>query len=298
MRRTLLLVGVITWSLATPLRGGDATIEFFSSAFLPQSVEIGFGETVTWNWISGSHTLTSGTPTGAPGTADEPGTLFSVPLDAANPTFSYTFTTGAGLDFHFFDSQNPVQVGTIEVLGDDETFIVGVVDNVFEPVIVDIFEGDKIRWEHEPGEMLHTATSGLSSMPSDNPGDLFDAILSDASPVFEYVFDQAGVYPYFCLPHEVLGMDGEIRVQDRFTRGDGNRDRQITIADPISTLDHLFAGATTNCGDAHDSNDDGAIDVGDVIYLLTYIFSSGAAPDPPFPAEGPDRTTDSLVCYP
>ena len=127
MRRTLLLVGVITWSLATPLRGGDATIEFFSSAFLPQSVEIGFGETVTWNWISGSHTLTSGTPTGAPGTADEPGTLFSVPLDAANPTFSYTFTTGAGLDFHFFDSQNPVQVGTIEVLGDDETFIVGVV---------------------------------------------------------------------------------------------------------------------------------------------------------------------------
>ncbi len=298
MGSRLCLTAVVIAVLSTTVSAGDATIDFFSSAFLPQSVEIQLGECVTWNWVAGSHTLSSGTPTGAVGTIDEPGALFSATLDAANPTFSYPFTSGSGSDFHFFDADNPTQVGTINVLGDDLTFIVVVVDNVFEPANIDIFEGDKVRWEHDPGEMLHTATSGLSSMPADNPGDLFDAILSDSSPVFEYIFNDAGVMPYFCVPHEVLGMVGEIRVQDRFIRGDGNRDGQLTIADPISTLDHLFAGVSTNCRDAHDTNDDGALDIGDVIFLLSYIFSSGTPPLAPFPGEGPDRTVDGLSCFP
>ena len=145
-------------------------------------------------------------------------------------------------------------------------------------------------------EMLHTVTSGASSDPADNPGALFNEISSDSSPIFEYLFADAGLFPYHCIPHEGLGMLGTIVVQDRFIRGDGNRDGGITIADPISTLDHLFGGVPTLCADAHDANDDGNVDIGDVIYVLSYVFSGGPAPLAPFPDEGPDRTGDALRC--
>ena len=55
----------------------DHVINFFASAFLPTSLTIEAGDTVTWNWIDGDHNLNSGIPGGAPGTNDEPGALFS-----------------------------------------------------------------------------------------------------------------------------------------------------------------------------------------------------------------------------
>ncbi len=85
-----------------------------------------------------------------------------------------------------------------------------------------------------------------------------------------------------------------------FVRGDANNDGAVDIGDAIFTLGFLFSqGTPPTCMDAADSNDDGAVDIGDAIYTLAFLFSNGAPPPPPFPAAGLDPTTgapDVLVC--
>jgi hypothetical protein len=45
-----------------------------------------------------------------------------------------------------------------------------------------------------------------------------------------------------------------------------------------------------------DTNDTGAIDLTDAVYLLSYLFLGGPAPAEPFPACGPDPTIGELTC--
>ena len=62
-------------------------------------------------------------------------------------------------------------------------------------------------------------------------------------------------------------------------------------------LAHLFGGGERlSCADAGDTNDDGILDIADVIYLLAHLFAGGPPPQPPFPECGPDHTPDVLVC--
>jgi hypothetical protein len=84
-----------------------------------------------------------------------------------------------------------------------------------------------------------------------------------------------------------------------FLRGDVNRDGTILIDDAIGVLEWLFRGGSEPaCRDAADSNDDGRNDITDPVYILNHLFIGGPAPLPPFPAEGPDPTTDGLGCSP
>lgn len=294
LRCSLVLVCLATCG---SVRAADVQIEMFDAAFLPQIVTINAGDTVTWTWVGGQHLLTSGLPNGAPGTPDEPGLLFEAPINQTQTSFSYTFPQFQPLGFTFFDANNPTQVGFIQMNSDEQTFVVTVLDNVFEPEDVYLFQGDTVRWEHEPGRMLHTITSGASSQPQDNPGALFDAISSDAHPVFEFQFTMPGPQPYFCIPHEAMGMGGTIHVQSRFLRGDTNRDGSLNLSDAIVLLGYLFENTPTECLDAFDANDDGTNNLADAILLLGHLFSGVALPAP-FPAEGPDRTADNLYCFP
>ncbi len=81
-----------------------------------------------------------------------------------------------------------------------------------------------------------------------------------------------------------------------FVRGNVNEDGAIDIADPISILNHLFAGQTTTaaCADALDVNDDGAVDIADPIWLLSFLFVNGPPPRPPHPEAGFEFTKDRL----
>ncbi len=82
-----------------------------------------------------------------------------------------------------------------------------------------------------------------------------------------------------------------------FIRGDANGDGIVNIADPITSLDFLFASGLVNCDDALDVNDDGAVDIADPISTLTYLFIvGGASPAFPFPDCGLDPTRDGLDC--
>ncbi len=286
-----LLASLLLALFASTTRADDEVISFFDTVFLPSAINIQTGDTVTWEWVEGDHILTSGLSSDP---AENPGALFEVPINATNPSFSYTFNL-PGV-YSFFDALNENGlVGTIIVA--PFTYEVGVVNNAFVPEVIDIFVGDQVRWQWIEG--THTVTSGVNLDPMSNPGALFDAPSSNSVPVFEFTFAAEGAVPYFCRPHlDCCGMTGVVDVQRLFVRGEVNGDGSINIADPIAIVGFLFNGdAPFECEDAADANDDGSINVADAITVINYLFLSSPAvlPDP-FPAEGADRSSDPLRC--
>ncbi|MEC9477492.1 MAG: hypothetical protein VX764_10680 [Planctomycetota bacterium] len=85
--------------------------------------------------------------------------------------------------------------------------------------------------------------------------------------------------------------------EQEFIRCDNNRDGGCDIGDAIFLLTFLFLnGAPCSCLDACDCNDDGVIDLGDVIFKLSFLFIGGPPPPSPWPQCGIDPTPDNLDC--
>mgnify|MGYP000247528314 CR=1 FL=1 len=81
-----------------------------------------------------------------------------------------------------------------------------------------------------------------------------------------------------------------------FIRGEVNGDGRLTVSDARVILKHIFSGFPILCEDAADVNDDSTINIADALKLLSFLFSEGSPPPPPFPNAGPDPTEDSLTC--
>jgi hypothetical protein len=76
-----------------------------------------------------------------------------------------------------------------------------------------------------------------------------------------------------------------------FVRGMISNDTAIDLGDAVFLLTWLFdGGAEPFCLDAGDVNDSGGIDVADPVYLLTYLFAMTPPPAPPFATPGLDPT--------
>lgn len=84
--------------------------------------------------------------------------------------------------------------------------------------------------------------------------------------------------------------------QSTFIRGDSNGDGTIDVGDVIGNLSVQFDGATVACESALDVDDSGDVTIGDAIVLLSFLFSAGTPPAPPFPSCGLDPSLDSLSC--
>ena len=83
-----------------------------------------------------------------------------------------------------------------------------------------------------------------------------------------------------------------------FIRGDanGDGDTNFYVGDVVAMTEYLFAGcATVTCEDGADANDDGIINISDVITNLNNGITSSLLPAP-FPVCGPDPTPDALGC--
>lgn len=84
---------------------------------------------------------------------------------------------------------------------------------------------------------------------------------------------------------------------DPFFRGDCTGNGIIDLADPLYLLFALSgSGDPIDCQHACDSNDDGALDVADAVYELSFLFTGGPPPAGPYPDCGFDPTPDDLSC--
>ncbi len=83
----------------------------------------------------------------------------------------------------------------------------------------------------------------------------------------------------------------------QFIRGDCNGEVYHNLADAIYTLSFLFRfGSSGPCLDACDTNDDGQVDLADVVRTLHYLFLDGPPPSGPYPECSDDLTLDGLSC--
>lgn len=100
----------------------------------------------------------------------------------------------------------------------------------------------------------------------------------------------------------VLGFASTATAQSNgshFKRGDANSDSALNIGDAVFVLGFLFSGgAAPVCEDAADVNDDGGINIADAISLLGFLFSGGVQPAEPFETWEGDPTPDTLGCKP
>lgn len=91
--------------------------------------------------------------------------------------------------------------------------------------------------------------------------------------------------------------DGTISIVSRFVRGECNGSSPFDLADPIFLLTFLFIDPTAPpCFDACDANDDGSLNLADVIYQLSHLFNGGPPPLPPTSLCEEDPTDDGLDC--
>jgi hypothetical protein len=69
--------------------------------------------------------------------------------------------------------------------------------------------------------------------------------------------------------------------ESEFIRGDANKDEKVDVGDVVWILNYLFKSGPAPCPkSAGDANCDGAVDLADAIYLLNYLFKGGPAPCP------------------
>jgi plastocyanin len=86
------------------------------------------------------------------------------------------------------------------VPGCDET------NECYIPSDVTVNVGDTVTWSNDD-TAAHTVTSGN---PTDGTDGVFDSSLFMAGTTFEYTFDEAGEYNYFCMVHP--WMTGNVQV--------------------------------------------------------------------------------------
>jgi hypothetical protein len=78
-----------------------------------------------------------------------------------------------------------------------------------------------------------------------------------------------------------------------FIRGDCNDDGLVDISDAIKIFGFLFLGELSCvCLEATNANGDPSTDISDGIFVLSYLFSGGAPPPPPFPERGFSEDSD------
>jgi nitrite reductase (NO-forming) len=73
-------------------------------------------------------------------------------------------------------------------------------DVAYSPKSLEVAVGTTVTWVSQDS-VLHTVTSGSSNGTSGTPDGLFDSGDMLEGDTFEYTFDDAGTFEYYCVPH-------------------------------------------------------------------------------------------------
>lgn len=150
-------------------------------------------------------------------------------------------------------------------------------------------------YEFRKGSMENTVTVGYCHMSEPQCADAWIYSISWQGAMFDYMnqsytvkaaFDQAiADYPMCVDCMRFFGDENfsvvpvVTRCDPQFIRGDANGDKVIDIGDIVYLLNYLFTGGPApNPLWVGDANSDEAVNIGDVIYLTNYLFLDGPPP--------------------
>ncbi len=107
IRLSLLFLGLIFFSSSSFCTNFSVDVANFS--FSPSSINVLVGDTITWNWVSGTHTTTCN---GTAGTSLPPGaTPWDAPINSTTTSFSYVIEIVG--DYNFVCLFHPSMTGMI-----------------------------------------------------------------------------------------------------------------------------------------------------------------------------------------
>ncbi len=95
-----------------------------------------------------------------------------------------------------------------------------------------------------------------------------------------------GDFPFTVLVTDQVGATTEkaftLHIVSPYVCGDADGDSAVDISDAVYVINYIFkSGASPYPLEAGDANADGSVDVGDAVYLIEFIFKSGSAPQCP-----------------
>jgi hypothetical protein len=199
-------------------------------------------------------------------------------------------------------------------LGDDQEVLGSVTIRPEDEDDDEVDEGDMEGGAGvDDGEEDEDGTSGVLRIDT-NRGDILPFGADDVSDLYGTMIKVADADGCIVLSGEVVPRpnggggpddDGEGMVlallsvphDASFIRGDTTMDGEVTITDPIQTLNLLFLGGVAPyCLDAADANDDAEIDISDPLMTLSSLFLGYSPTPPPTGARGFDPTPDALHC--
>lgn len=115
----------------------------------------------------------------------------------------------------FLDSVGNFDGSTVDATGQDTVTVeVGVQANGgaygFSPPAVHVDNGATVQWEW-------TGNGGGHNVVSDGDGPLDSGSTTSSAGVnYEHTFEEDGIYPYLCVPHEGLNMKGAVVVGEEY----------------------------------------------------------------------------------
>ncbi len=97
-------------------------------------------------------------------------------------------------------SPSPAAEAGVEISITEGAFAPDHSDHAYDPPLVEIAVGTTIRWTNHD-MVAHTVTSGVSDGLAGTPDGKFDSGFMDAGATWSHTFEEAGVFPYYCIPH-------------------------------------------------------------------------------------------------
>ncbi len=144
------------------------------------------------------------------------------------------------------------------------------------PVAETISACELVQWVYLNGLAAQTDSHSITS-----DSGLFDSGIMHAGDTFSHQFTSNGTFGYHCIVHG--GETGAVKV-GLLKRGDANNNGAINLSDIIFLVNNVFKGGTAPnplcLGDVNNSG--GNPNLTDIIYLVNFVFKGGPAPNPPF----------------
>jgi hypothetical protein len=131
---------------------------------------------------------------------------------------------------------------------------------------------------------LHSSGGTGDKSWSDRDGDLSESsILLSPDGLLSGTPPAEGDYPFVALVTDEVGAIDEVQftlhIIGQYICGDANADGQPNVGDAVFLISYIFKGGPAPSPDeAGDANCDGQVNVGDAVYLIAYVFSGGDEP--------------------